>query len=511
MDGEFFWGVATSAYQVEGGYNGPGQPRTNWAAAEERGDVAVTGAAADFWHRYEDDFARCRALGLNAFRLGIEWSRVQPTLVPGGTEPPPFDFGALDQYVAMFTACRRHGLEPVVTLHHFVHPDWLGADAWLDSRTPARFVEYVRTAVAYVNARLEDPLRWFITINEPNMLVINSYFGRQFPAGDAHGYAPMAQATAHLLQAHVLAYNAIHDLASEHGWPAPQVAFNNYASDLYWLDKFLLDLACLRERGIRRAQVAEEIHARSRTFERALAAAQLTEHRDLPALIGRLFKRCISWIARRRFAAADFAPFLEALYASPRKRVLDYIGIDYYDPFAAHAFRLPVWWDHEFKSKSRRAWILDTITSKWWDWRALPRGLGFFCRHYAADFGRPVLIAENGMAQRRRPDGAAGPHHPRRDRLTRSDFLRLHVHEVQAVAREGVPVIGYLHWSLVDNYEWGTYTPRFGLFSIDYPTSLERNAVDPLGDQPSETYAALIREAREARVGERRTESSSTR
>ena len=78
MNDDFLWGVATSAYQAEGGYNGAGQPRTNWAAAEERGDVAVCGDAADFWRRCETDFARCREMGLNAFRLGIEWSRVWP-------------------------------------------------------------------------------------------------------------------------------------------------------------------------------------------------------------------------------------------------------------------------------------------------------------------------------------------------------------------------------------------------------------------------------------------------
>src|SRR3954471_15058481 len=111
----FLWGVATSAYQSEGGYNGPGQPQTNWAAAERRGDVAVTGAAADFWTRYEEDFARCRELGLSAFRLGIEWSRVQPAA-------GAFDDVALDHYATILASCRAHGLEPVVTLHHFVHP-----------------------------------------------------------------------------------------------------------------------------------------------------------------------------------------------------------------------------------------------------------------------------------------------------------------------------------------------------------------------------------------------------
>ena len=62
----FLWGVATSAYQSEGGYNGPGQPQTNWAAAERKRDVVAAGDAADFWRRYPEDFARCRSLGLPA-------------------------------------------------------------------------------------------------------------------------------------------------------------------------------------------------------------------------------------------------------------------------------------------------------------------------------------------------------------------------------------------------------------------------------------------------------------
>jgi beta-glucosidase len=84
--------------------------------------------------------------------------------------------------------------------------------------------------------------------------------------------------------------------------------------------------------------------------------------------------------------------------------------------------------------------------------------------------------------------------------MTRSQFLRLHVHEVGKIVAEGVPLAGYLHWSLFDNYEWGTYTPRFGLYSIDFPRSLERNTRDPDGDEPSATYAELIREARERTI-----------
>lgn len=487
----FLWGVAISPYQAEGGYNGPGEPQTNWAAAERAGDVAPVGRAAEFWTRHDEDFARARGLGLNAFRLGLEWSRIQPTRDAMAGPPPPFDFAALDHYAAILGACQARGLEPVVTLHHFVHPAWLGPDPWLEETTAAHFAAYVRTAVEHLNARLPRPLRWFITINEPNMLVLNSYLGRQFPSGVRGGVRTMLRAYNQLLRAHVLAYNALHDLHAARGWPEPHVTFNNYCSDVYWSDKLLLDLVCVRERGVAREGVREHLVNRARGFDHAFRAARLPLHRDLAFYFGSVAKRLGNWLGYRRFSTEPFATFLDTLYASPRARLLDFIGLDYYDPFAAHAFRLPVWWDHEFRNRSLRSWLLATVTSKWWDWRVLPRGLHFFCKHYADDYGRPVLIAENGMALRRRDDGSS----PRRDRMTRSQFLRLHVREVAKMVREGVPLLGYLHWSLFDNYEWGTYTPRFGLYAIDFRRGSEREAVDPHGDRPAETYADLIREA----------------
>ena len=122
---DFLWGVATSAYQAEGHFNRPGEPRTNWAAAEERGDVAPLGDSSDFLRHYPQDFARCRSLGLNAFRLGIEWSRIQPN------SADEFSETAISLYAELIANCQRAGLTPVVALHHFVHPEWLGTDPWL--------------------------------------------------------------------------------------------------------------------------------------------------------------------------------------------------------------------------------------------------------------------------------------------------------------------------------------------------------------------------------------------
>src|SRR5580658_7880266 len=188
---DFLWGVSTSAYQSEGGYNGPGQPRTNWARAEEKGRVAPVGKASEFWTRYGEDFRSVRGLGLNAFRLGIEWSRIQPSYKEGKAAPPPFDMKALEHYAAMLAACREQELEPVLTLHHFTHPSWLGTDPWLDPGTPELFEKYVATSVEYLNDSLvaagHELVRVMITINEPNMLIFNSYLGMQFPCKAAPG------------------------------------------------------------------------------------------------------------------------------------------------------------------------------------------------------------------------------------------------------------------------------------------------------------------------------------
>lgn len=496
----FLWGVATSAYQSEGGYNGPGQPQTNWAAAEARQDVAASGQAADFWTDPEADFTRCREMGLNAFRLGIEWSRVQP----GDAEaaqcgPLPFDTAALDRYAAMIAACRRQGLEPVLTLHHFVHPAWLGSDPWLDPATLDPFAAYVARAVRHVNEALVtthgcEPVRYYITINEPNTLAVNTYLGNQFPGEAPRGFDPYCRCFNQLLAAHIRAYNLIHDLHEAHGWGEPMVSLNNYCSDLYWSDKVLLDLLSLRENGVAREETDAFLQRKAREFKAALAAANLPLHRTPVYYLGLLGKRFFEEVGRRLFQAKRFGPLLDALYASPRPRFLDYVALDYYDPFVAHSVRLPVLWDHEFKNKTLRAWLEASLICKWWDWRVLPRGLPFFCGYYSRDFGGlKVLIAENGMALRRKPDN----HHThRRDRLTRSEFLHLHVKEVIQMVSDGVPLIGYLHWSLFDNYEWGSFTPRFGLLSLDYTRDTGRLVEDHLGDRPSETYRALIHEAR---------------
>jgi beta-glucosidase len=495
MDGKFLWGVSTSGYQSEGGFNGRGEPRNNWALAEESARVQSTGHAADFWTRYAADFARARSIGCTAFRLGIEWTRVQPsTTAEELIEAPAFDLAAVDAYADRIAACQVAGLEPVVTLQHFTHPAWLGIDAWHFDRTVDAFEVYVRLVVERINSHLVAhdlaPIHYYVTLNEPNILVQNTYLVPGFPGKNRGPRAGIA-ALSRLLAAHVRGYNAIHDLYVARGWKTPKVTTNTFCSDTYWSEQVIYDLLSLRERGWFPAQRVEPLLVPNQhRLKAAIKAARLPFSGGLFELLGRAMHRFLNFVARQSFTTENLQPFLRELHASPRSRVFDYLGLDYYDPFAAHMFRPPSWADLEIAPLNLRSWVMECLTSKWWDWRLLPEGMHFFCHYYAKEFERPVLIAENGMAYLRRSDNSRLG--LRRDRHNRSQFLRRHIAEVENLRREGCPLLGYMHWSLTDNYEWGSFSPRFGLFSIDYEKGTERLVEDHLGDRPSETYTKLI-------------------
>ncbi len=501
-DETFFWGVATSGYQHEGGYNGPGEPLNNWAWAESQGDVVPSGRTSDFWTLAHEDFGRCRDMGLNAFRMSIEWSRVQPTTtlgpeegLPPGGEPPPFDERALYSYAQRIADCRAHGLEPIITLHHFVHPSWLGVDAWLNPKTIDYFLAFVERTLKYLLRVLPEdfdcaPPRWFITINEPNLQAFNHYLYRIFPTDHAIGVEPTVKCLSCLLETHVRSYRLIHEIYAKSGI-RPMVSFNNYASDLYWSDTAMIDLLFAPARKIPRNMVREDLSERAHAFDARFNAARLFPMQGPRYFFGQWIKRLHHSVAKQGFAHPCWERLIAVLYECAEVP-LDYIAFDYYDPFIAHAIRWPSWSDFDMRKRSFRDWVLESVASKWWDWRMLPEGLAFFVKHLGR-YGLPMIIAENGMALRRLPNNSP---FRRRDNLARSQYLREHVRVVNRLVERGQPLIGYLHWSLVDNYEWGSFAPRFGLFSLDYTVYPTRHTIDAMGDNPSETYAQEIREAR---------------
>jgi len=464
----FLWGVSTSTYQHEGGFNGEGHPQNNWGDWERSGRVEKTGRAVDFWNRYEEDFSLASELGLNAFRLGVDWARIQPGIKEG--EIPPFCEAALDHYAEILVSARRKGLEPLLTLFHFAHPVWLGLDPWLDETTITQFVKFSVHTVEGLNKALlakgAEPLRWLITINEPNMLAINSYLTGFFPSASPHSYRKALLAYQNMVRAHVLGFRALHELYERNPtWGMVRISFNNYASDLYWLDKLFVDLLAVPSRGISRKEAPIWLEHQAEAFEKKLKRARLPLKKRIPYWAGMIFKWWLFRKGRTILRERLLDPLLDLVYERPGEQALDFVAIDYYDPFVGNIFRFPRFEEFGIASTTLRGWMVNSVTSKQWDWPALPQGLGFFVRTYEEDFpGIPVLIAENGFARLRLP---AWEQSWRKDRLKRAEYLSRHLEEVMKLRREGSRLMGYFHWSLTDNYEWGSYAPRFGLYHVD--------------------------------------------
>lgn len=361
---DFHWGVATSGYQSEGD-----APPSNWSAYDDAKEPYLN--SVDFRHRYAEDIANAASLGVDTFRFGIEWARVEP-------QPGVFDAGELAYYDDVIAEIRSHGMKPMITLSHWVHPQWfVDQGAWGATEAVDRFVDY---ATRIVDRYAGDDVSW-ITFNEPFIYL-------QHELTETRGLPALLSTVAlpaKLVKAHNLVYDVIHD-------------------------------------------------------------------RDPDALVS----SNVAYIP-------GVEPVLDGVFL--KKMKTDFLGIDYYygaaldNPTAVNAF-----------------------TGEFWKIKYAPEGLYYALKLYAKRFpGKPIWIIENGMAT----DNGS----PRPDGYTRSQHLRDHIYWMQRAMAEGVPVIGYNYWSITDNYEWGSYRPRFGLWTVDAATdpALTRTPTDGVA-----TYTDVI-------------------
>jgi 6-phospho-beta-galactosidase len=275
--------------------------------------------------------------------------------------------------------------------------------------------------------------------------------GRRGAAADAWAVAD------NLLTAHVLAYRLIHGLQ-----PDAEVTTNTSASSLYDYDRLLTDLLCARSLGVDRDDLDEWVDER-----RALHDAAFPPDGPLELAMRRLFAAVSPYgsstsgsplfgAARSRLRRPCPRRVVDAVYDGPDPRALDAVGFDWYDPVASHAVRMP-----GHKTSGGRHW---EPSQPMWDLPTNPEGLTRWCRDqhtFTPDV--PVWVVENGMVTRVR-NGRA---YPRLDGMDRPRYLREHLRAVVDAVDAGIPVDAYLHWSLVDNYEWGSYEPRLGIFGID--------------------------------------------
>ncbi len=197
---DFKWGTASSSHQVEG--NNTNNQWWQWEQTPGRIiDGYTSGRACDWWSNAEADFDRMVDMGLNAHRLSLEWSRIEP-------REGYFDQGALDRYRAMLLGLRRRGIEPMVTLHHFTNPIWLDEKrAWEHTEVIGPLFErYTETVVK----ALGDLCDLWCPINEPNVFAVMCYLsGGRMPPGESN-MARTITVVRNMLVAHAVAYEALH-------------------------------------------------------------------------------------------------------------------------------------------------------------------------------------------------------------------------------------------------------------------------------------------------------------
>jgi beta-glucosidase len=282
----FKWGTATAAHQVEGGATD-----SDWAAWEKLpGKINDGGSAAvacDWWGgRWREDFDRAAAGGQTAHRLSVDWSRIEPS-------PAAWDEDALDHYRQMVKGLRERGLEPMVTLHHFVNPLWLmEKGGWENLAAVGHFERFARKVVR----ALADYVDLWCVFNEINVYAYGSYANSIWPPGKKDT-AAFFKVMRHILLAHAAAYRAIHDLQ-------PQ-ARAGIAHNVLLLDPARPGFAPDSWVGNLQARVFNEtIPQALRTGRLLFPVGGLKEH--LPQLAGTMDYFGVSYYSRR-LSAFDLA------------------------------------------------------------------------------------------------------------------------------------------------------------------------------------------------------------
>ena len=416
---DFVWGAATAAYQIEGAHDEDGRGPSIWDTFSHTPGKTLNGdtgdIACDHYHRYPEDIALMRELGLRAYRLSVAWPRIFPT---GSGRPNP---AGLDFYRRLLDALRTADIEPFVTLYHWDLPQALqDAGGCANRDTVGRFGEYAHT----VAVALGEQVHHWATLNEPWVVAfLGNLMGVHAPGERNLGTA--LRVSHHQLLAHAEALSALRADAR--------------AGDQIGI---VLNLSPIEPAGDANAD-AEAAHRQdgylNRWFLDPLFRGEYPD--DLLRLYG------------------DDAPEVEPGDLARINAPIDFLGINYY-------FRTLVRHDPAGVPVQASAVVPPGRPVTAMGWEVYPEGLYDILTRVHRDYAPPTIyVTENGAAfEDRLVDGVV-------DDPQREAYLHDHLLQAYRAIEAGVPLRGYFAWSLLDNFEWAFgYTRRFGLVHVDYAT-----------------------------------------
>jgi beta-glucosidase len=413
----FWWGAATSAYQIEGG----GRLPSIWDTFTHSGDHIVDGSdgdvACDHVNRYAEDVGLLAELGVSAYRFSISWPRVE-------RDGPGF-------YDRLVDALLARDIAPAATLYHWDLPQAVqDAGGWPRRETAERFGEYADL----VGRALGDRVRLWLTLNEPNIhLIFGHMWGMHAPG--LHLFDDPFPTAHHQLLGHGRAVAALRAHTT-----APVGLANNYAPS--W---------ALGPDGSRET-ATEQDHAAAQAHD-AFHNRLFTD----PVLLGRYPSGLAAFAGLERLEKVVRDGDLDAI-AAP----IDALGVNYYNPFGVGAPSAgnPLPFDMR---------LATGYPLTYFGWPVVPEALREMLVELRRRYGDalpPIHITENGCAYDDQLDSAG-----RCDDPDRVSYLDAHIAAVREAQAAGVDVRGYFVWSMLDNFEWAEgYTKRFGLVHVDFAT-----------------------------------------
>ncbi len=416
---DFTWGVATSAYQIEGAWDEDGRKPSIWdtfshtpgrIANNENGDVA-----SDHYHRWKEDIALMSELGIPAYRFSTAW----PRILPDGTGN--VNKKGLDFYDRIVDELLKRGIEPYVCLFHWDLPQVLqDRGGWSNRETAAHFAEYARV----VAGRLGDRVKVWFTHNEPWVAAFAGHFFGEHAPG-SKDMVTAVKSLHHLLLSHGLAVEAIRAEAKQPTrigitlnlnpiHPASNSKKDRAAAERVdmFINRIVLDPLLKGTTPIQESSIAK------------LLTGKLIQDGDLE-----------------------------------RIRQLDILGVNYYSrTVIKHDPKFPI---------VNVAQVHPEGNEYSGMWEIYPEGMyEILKRVWDYQPACELMVTENGIPV---PDGVDFDGRIRDERRIR--YLQNHIAQIHRAIQDGIPVKAYFHWSMMDNFEWALgYGPRFGLVHVDFKT-----------------------------------------
>lgn len=424
---DFVWGVASSAYQIEGTEPGDGTGRNIWDNFIEAGGVYGghhARTACDHMHRYEEDFALMRLLGIKAYRFSINWCRIMPEGTGRVNEK------GIELYRNMIQSMVKNGITPYVTMYHWELPQALqDRGGWLNEESIEWFAEYAKV----VAENFSDIAEYFITINEPQCFVgLGHLSGVQAP-GLKLSYPETFQIAHNALRAHGRAVQNLRKYACR----PIKVGYAPTCGVAYPYTNSPEDIEAARKVYFGFYGPMDNWTWNMAWFSDPVFLGHYTEE-----------------------GMEKFKEYLPKITEEDMKLIsepLDFMGVNIYNGYYIKAGKNgePEFLDfpHGFPRTSC-------------NWPVTPECLYWGLRFVYERYHMPVYVTENGMACHDlvSPDGRVHD-------SNRIDFLDAYISQVQKAADEGVDVRGFFLWTFLDNFEWVEgYKERFGIIHVDFTT-----------------------------------------